>query len=464
MSRNTGEFYSTLEVYQGQLPKQRSIIALEASEKIACSSFAGSIEGLCELGDCRASVISPTPDSDPESQSSRLDRMRCGLSSRSFWAMVIGLNLLLAAAIGGGIAGGLYGNKSRSETASMDILGSAEVPSPEVPIGHTPTSQLSAISWVGSSTSGCICCKALFYQKNGTLMMSRTVGNGWVQDEILPSTESPLTLDVKNRTPLASTYTYHTPEGSDEDITVFYLDSNNNIRDLVTRPNDLSQWSKGKMWGFNVTANANSNLAAIGHYCPYCLNSNLLVYQREGGELYSIHGEDLNMQTRIDKTDDGTPLTILPGMNVSAGTAQIRLFYDRDGNIDEFISNEESPLGWSSGEINMIPNHDRASVLTAAPAITLGLVMALSNEGKITLSYLSSDGGWSKGGEYSNLTATFLDENGNVTTEKPQTDVAAIALSQDFHLYMMTKNGSRILEYEWSGAKPGSFEFVRTVL
>ncbi|KAK8108929.1 hypothetical protein PG984_014730 [Apiospora sp. TS-2023a] len=347
----------------------------------------------------------------------------------------------------------------------MEILGSAEVPSPEVPNGQktTTTPQFSAISWIGSSASGCICCKALFYQKNGTLMMSRTVGNGWVQDEILPSTESPLTLDVKDGTPLASIYTYQSPEGSDEDIIVFYLDSNNNIRDLVTKTNDLSQWSRGKMWSFNVTANAASNLAAVGHYCPYCLNSNLLVYQREGGELYSIHGEDLNMQTRIDKTDDGTPLTMLPGMNVSAGTAQIRLFYNRDGNIDEFIFNEESTLGWSS-ETNLIPNYERAPVLTAAPAITLGLVMALSNEGKITLSYLSSDGGWSKGGEYSNLTATFLDENGNVTTEKPQIDAAAIALSQDLHLYTMTKDGSRILEYEWSGANPGSFEFTRTVL
>lgn len=116
------------------------------------------------------------------------------------------------------------------------------------------------------------------------------------------------------------------------------------------------------------------------------------------------------------------------------------------------------------GEINLIPSYERAPVLTAAPGLTLGLVIALSDGGKITLSYLSSAGNWSKGGEYSDLTATFLDEKGNITTEKPQSGVIAIALSQDFHLYTMKKDGLRILEYGWSSAKPEFFEFKRTVL
>ena len=107
-----------------------------------------------------------------------------------------------------------------------------------------------------------------------------------------------------------------------------------------------------------------------------------------------------------------------------------------------------------------MPSYERASVLTAAPAITLGLVMALSDGGNIAVSYLSSAGSWNN----SDLTATFLDETGNITTSKPPTDVAAIALSQDFHLYTMTKDGSRILEYGWSAAKPDSFELTRTVL
>lgn len=348
MSRNTGEFYSTLEVCHGQGPKQQRIIGLDVSEKIACSSFAGSIGGLCELGDHRASVVSSSKrDSDAESQCSGQDRRRCGLSSRSFWGMVIGLNVLLAAAIAGGIAGGLFGNRSQPEASILEF---PDVSSSGVPIGHTPIPQLSALSWIGTGRSGCICCKALFYQKNGTLLTSRTVGNGWVQDKILLRTEGPLTLDVKSGTPLASVYTYQSSEGSDDDITLFYLDSDNHIRDLVASSNDLGHWSKGKLWSSNVTANANSNLAAIGHYCPNCLNSSLLVYQRNGGDLYSIHGEDMNLQTRIDKTNNGTPLAMFPMMNLSAGTAQIRLFLNRDGNIDESILDDENQPSWSSGK------------------------------------------------------------------------------------------------------------------
>ncbi|KAK7909142.1 hypothetical protein PG985_015020 [Apiospora marii] len=463
MSRNTGEFYSTLEVCNRQDPKQERIIELDVSEKIACSSFAASIEGLCELGDFRASVISSTPDSDAESQRSRLDRRRCGLSSGRFWGMAIGISFLLAAAVAGGIAGGLFGNRSQTEIPSVEASGSPDVPSPEVPVDHTPSSKLSAISWIGTSQSGCICCKALFYQENGRLLMSRTVGSGWVQEEILPNTEGSLTLNVKNGTPLASVYTYQDSGGGVEDVTLFYLDSNNNIRDLVAASSDLSHWSKGRLWGVNVPTDTDSNLAAIGHYCPYCLNSRILVYQRDGGVLYSIHGKDLDIQTPIGKTNKGTPLAMFPGMDVSSGTAQLSLFFNRDGNTDESIFSHEGQLGWRSGEMNVIPGHDQAAVLAAAPVFTLGLVMALSDGGKVTVSYLSASG-WSKGGDYSNLTTTFLDENGNVTTNKPRSDVAAIALSQDFHLYTMTKDGSQILEYEWSNAKPDSFEFTRTVL
>lgn len=350
MSRNTGEFYSTLEVCHRQDPKHESTVGLDLSEKIACSPFAASVEGLCELGDHRASVLSSKPDSDEESQSSRLDRRRCGMSPRRFWGMVLGIGFLLAAAIAGGIVGGLFGNRSQTETSSLEIMGSSDMPSPDVPIDPTVTSQLSAVSWIGTGASGCICCRALFYQQNGTLLMSRTVGNGWVQQHLRSITDNSLALDVKSGTPLASIYTYQASGGSDEDITLFYLDSNNHIRDLVASSDDLGSWKQGQFWSSNVTTDDNSNLAAIGHYCPYCLNSSLVVYQRDGGDLYSIHGRDMSIQTHLDKTDDGTPLAMFPGMNVAAGTAQIRLFFNRDGDIDEFIFNGDNALGWGSGK------------------------------------------------------------------------------------------------------------------
>ncbi|KAK8078801.1 hypothetical protein PG994_002608 [Apiospora phragmitis] len=93
-----------------------------------------------------------------------------------------------------------------------------------------------------------------------------------------------------------------------------------------------------------------------------------------------------------------------------------------------------------------------------------GLVMALRDGGNITVSYLPSAGDWNEGGKTSNLFAMFTNGGGNVTTDKPEIDLAPIALSQDFHLYMTAKGGSRILEYEWSGTKPDSFWFTKVVL
>ncbi|KAK8078800.1 hypothetical protein PG994_002607 [Apiospora phragmitis] len=334
MSRNTGQFWSTLEVYQKPESSQEKIVRPDATEKITCNSYASRTEGPRELSDHRASKIS----SDAEGQRSKLDQRRCGLSPRVFWVMVIGINILLTAVVARGIAGGLLGRRGQSE---------------RVVLGHATASRLSALNWIGSSEARCFRCTALFYQKSGLLLMSRTVGDDWVEEIVRLNTPETQDLSVKNGTPLASVVisTRSGWEGNNTEsgITLFYLDSNNHIRDLVAWPTNVSLWSQGQFWDSNVTAGDNSNLAVLGLDCSPCSNRTLLVFQRDGGDLYSIAGDDIKVKHRIVGANLGTPLAMFPATvsNMSAGIAQsqMHLFYHRDGQIDEFLFNNETKLG-----------------------------------------------------------------------------------------------------------------------
>ncbi|KAK7990470.1 hypothetical protein PG990_014750 [Apiospora arundinis] len=461
MSRNTGEFYSTLEVSHRHDSTQQKKPTPDLTEKIACSPSAGrNTEGLCELGDYkRTSTCYSDSDVISKGQSSRLKQKRFGLSTCEFWIVVIVLNILLTAAIAGGIAGGLLGNRSQSERSSSHRgSDSPEAPSVSGLSTSAPTtSHLNAVSWTGSDGTAR---RAVFYQRDGTLYVSRTGDTGWVEEPIQLSQDPEDSFDVKNGTPLASASIPRAffPEGGGgtggAGTMLFYLDSANRIRDLVSWSDDLRAWEKGRFWNSSVTVGADSNLAVVGHYCPqFCLNSTLVVFQDSEGYLNYIAGNGVRGSGRITEANPGSPLTMfstpmisMGWVNVAAGMSQVRLLYYRRGQVAEHIFNNKTDFTWNSGAYyatEHIPAPTRAPILTAAPSSvnSLGMVMELWEGGNITLNSLPPSGDWNK----------------------PLAGFATIALSQDSFLYAMTKEGSRILEYMWSSTKPDTFWFTKFV-
>ena len=72
---------------------------------------------------------------------------------------------------------------------------------------------------------------------------------------------------------------------------LYFLDTDNNVRDLVSTAVDLSTWSKGPLWDVIVAANPTSGLAAAAHMCTEgCLGDRIVVFQGSGGDLFSVHG------------------------------------------------------------------------------------------------------------------------------------------------------------------------------
>lgn len=263
--------------------------------------------------------------------------------------------LLLIGATAGGVAGGMIRRQS-------------EIPSPatetsSVPPAELQDSQLSAVNWTDSTGTQR---KAVFYQRNGTLHVSRNSVSGgttgWAELDIEGQFPAG-SVAAMNSTPLAASVIGGGNADPDTSFSaaLYFIDASNHIRDLVSMADDLATWTKGPLWNASVTASAMSGLAAAAHICAEgCLGDHIIVFQVSGGDLYSVHGPDWSDDpTRIVGANIGTPLALTSAAYVNntsgavewtAAPTQLRLYYHRDTNIDEFFFNDEAPLGWNAGE------------------------------------------------------------------------------------------------------------------
>lgn len=282
------------------------------------------------------------------------NRRICGLRPVWFWTVAVLIVLLLIGAAAGGVAGGMMRRQKQTPSPASETS--------TAPPAELQDSQLSAVNWTDSTGAQR---KAVFYQRNGTLHVSRNGGDGtagWAELDIEGQFPKG-TVAALNATPLAASVI----GGANADayttfsVALYFIDATNRIRDLVSTTDDLSTWTKGPMWNVSVSASAMSGLAAASHICSEgCLGDRIVVFQVSGGDLYSVHGPDWSdTPTRIVGANIGTPLTLTRAayVNTSSGAVewtaeqtQLRLYYHRDTNIDEYFFNDEEPLDWNPGE------------------------------------------------------------------------------------------------------------------
>ncbi|KAK8017527.1 hypothetical protein PG993_013853 [Apiospora rasikravindrae] len=397
--------------------------------------------------------------------------------------------------------------KSRQDKIELDVayhpggIAAAVLRRDSKSLSKNGPSQLSAVNWTDSSNQQR---KTVFYQRNGKLWLSQDDASSasWtdldIESRLSPPAagEEAVKLNPKKGTPLAAVVA-PAPAGGHDAIYLYYLDTANNIRDIRTTSSDdtsTSTWTPGDLWK-NVTLSAapNTNLAALAHYCPAgCLNQNMVVFQITGGSLYWVDGRDWSNKSRIVSANAATTLTMYQSPRRNEGTrgmdltqrTQARLYYHRDGRIDEFIFNEKGEFGWNNSTIGIfdnVPNARRSPGLAAAPAAVnvRGLVLALryaKGGGNVTASYLPATGLWDANQPnippHRNLATSFDDDKslGAVTENKPQgAPLAALTLAPDGLLYALSlRNDSSsslsIRQYSVSDARPDTFRFSRRVL
>lgn len=230
-------------------------------------------------------------------------RRICGLRPAWFWTASVFVMLLLIGATAGGVVGGMMRRQSQKPSP-------ASASSPEPP-AELLGSRLSAVNWTDSTGAQR---KAVFYQRNGTLHVSRNGGSDgtalWSELNIegqLPEGA----VAAMNATPLAASVLGGANSDSDTSFSavLYFMDDSHHVRDLVSTTEDLATWSKGPLWNASVVASPMSGLAAAAHVCADgCLGDRIVVFQASGGDLYSVHGPDWSGgPTRIVGANIGTP-------------------------------------------------------------------------------------------------------------------------------------------------------------
>lgn len=188
-------------------------------------------------------------------------RRICGLRPVWFWTVAVLIVLLSVGAAAGGVADGMLRRQKQTPSPASETS--------TAPPAELQDSQLSAVKWTDSTGAQR---KAAFYQRNGTLHVSRNGGGdgtaGWSELDI-ESQFPEGAVAAMNATPLAASviggaiaeaYTSFS-------IALYFIDATNRIRDLVSTADNLSTWTKGPMWNVSVSASAMSGLAAASHIC-----------------------------------------------------------------------------------------------------------------------------------------------------------------------------------------------------
>lgn len=286
-----------------------------------------------------------------------VDRRRiCGLRPLWFWIVAVLVVMLLIGATAGAVVGGMMRRQTKGSSPSPSTSSAATA--------ELLGSQLSAVNWTDSTG---IQRRAVFYQRNGTLHVSHNAAGEdsktWAELNIeaqLPAGA----VGAMNATPLAASFkSADASKDMSFSAVIYYLDTENNVRDLVSMADDLSTWSKGPLWDVTVAANPMSGLAAAAHMCTKgCLGDRIVVFQGSGGDLFSIHGPSWTEgPTRIVAANIGTPLALTqaayvngsndePPVEWTAEQTQLRLYYHRAQNIDEYFFNDGTPLAWTPGK------------------------------------------------------------------------------------------------------------------
>jgi hypothetical protein len=283
----------------------------------------------------------------------------CGLSLVVTWCIAVGIFLVIAGAVAGGVVGGL---KSHNTTTVNDGGGgngssgtSNSTTGPTT--GPLANSELAALNWTDSTSTER---RAVFYQKNGALFLSQyfTGNKTWSSFNISALFKDSTTpLNVKVGTPLAvggwSTNVYDAATGTTGEnflIGLYFLDIENYITELNSRDEDLLVWSQGDVRANSILTADNSRLAAIGHVCRNCQNVLAVGYQDADRVATWTNNSDWTSLYPMDQAYPGTGLAAIP-FGAADGDFSVanetRFFYDSNGAVEVSIYNK---FGFNKGE------------------------------------------------------------------------------------------------------------------
>lgn len=86
------------------------------------------------------------------------------------------------------------------------------------------------------------------------------------------------------------------------------------------------------------------------------------------------------------------------------------------------------------------------------------LVVGMDGDGKFTNSW------WNENQWKINQAVSFVNENGGITADAPQTALSSIAMSYNHYLYGVTVDGTKLLEYTWGTDSPYTFNWTSNVV
>ncbi|RYP81634.1 hypothetical protein DL770_005842 [Monosporascus sp. CRB-9-2] len=396
----------------------------------------------------------------------------CGLSRKASWMIGIAVALVLLGALIGGVVGGLGAANAR-EAAEESNSGDSQTTTrtdggdnQEPPNANRTIfrSQIAALNYTDLSAT---MRRAVFYQREtGSLWVSlhHPHNNSWTQhnisDTIVGKTNGGY-YHPKLSTPLAvaalprGNVNGVGPSDVDMAIGLYYLDEDERVHELNGFEETLRDWWVGGLTnGATVYASEESQLSAMGFFCPggYCSNTICIAYQ----------GEDRRLYYR------GTPLAFMPtadeeGRNVTQQSS-MRLYYYASNEIWVDAWSDEQ---WWIGAEPVMTNQELVNgtmpQLVAAPAGASNgniLVISMMADGVFTGSLYTPDNGWDQ-----TRSLRFTNEDGESTDQRPGSNLsfAGIALNHDGSFYGITEDGI-IVEYAWDGPDSGfSFSWRESI-
>ncbi|RYP10810.1 hypothetical protein DL764_000432 [Monosporascus ibericus] len=295
----------------------------------------------------------------------------CGLSRPWRWVVGVLATLLLVAII----VGAVIGTVARDRWRSRDYwYGSGRTSASDG--DPWELSKLAALSWTDGANATR---RAVFYQLEGALMVQLYhSGNQTWRPHNISADFSPQNLNVPNvktATPLAAVATPPPPQRNSDvpfAAALYYMNMDNEIREVVSRDEDLAVWTYGEDHPPRSAADY-TQLAAAADFCSTgCRDAFCYAYQDRDQRVLLACGDDWDNVTRLDGAHPGGALALIP-VAVTAQSEddgsdgdgdnpldhELRLFHYTDTNVNVFrIRNDSS---WDIEERPVLSSLEPAS-------------------------------------------------------------------------------------------------------
>ncbi|ETS75474.1 hypothetical protein PFICI_12418 [Pestalotiopsis fici W106-1] len=397
-------------------------------------------------------------------------------NTRKTWLIIVAV-VVLVGALAGGLAGGLL-SRNRSGASNTDDA-TASTPTNATTSSSTgplALSQLASLNWTDSSQ---ILRRAVFYQHDNALFLSQyhQSNDSWTAFNISDVFErESISINAKQGTPLATAATSIDDINAgltDFTATLFYLDTDNYIQELVCTDEDLiSSWSLGDLQNHKIIAAENSNLAALAYFCPndgqdyLCNNQFTILYQAVDQSIMFVGATGWEPSKMASgwpgggvamypfASDDGTNLT---------DVSEIRFYYQTNTIIELSIQNY---LGryTAPGESNPILSNqevrnDLVPKIVASPRNyhSEAIIMSMDGAGNITGTYYSPNT-WNHDNKI-----RFQNQDGATTVGYLSVDLTSIAMDHNGTFYGISANGSAIMAYSWSAESIFGFVWKESI-